>query len=78
MALGEIGKQWANSHGRVKPGTQADVIDTTDGGAVVTLKFLGFEEGTLEGALQTLRTNGLNAEEIFPPGKWLGAETPRR
>lgn len=71
MALAEIARRWANSHGAIHPGTVVDLIDTTDGGPVAQLRFLGFATGTLDDALGTMRANGLTAEEIPPPGQWL-------
>jgi hypothetical protein len=56
--LGEIARQWANNHGTIHPGTTVDLIDTTDGGPVAQLKYNGFEAGTLDAALNTLRANG--------------------
>lgn len=65
MALADIARKWANDHGAVPAGTVADVIDTNDGGPVAQLKFLGFEPGTLDGALHTLRANGFpNLQEV--------------
>jgi hypothetical protein len=72
MALAELARTWANAHGAVPEGTTVDVIDTTDGGPIAQLKFLGFEQGTLESALNTLRTNGFESvQEITPAGKSL-------
>lgn len=79
MALGELARTWANAHGNVKPGTVVDLVDTTDGGPVAQLKFLGFETGTLDSALNALHTNGFpQAEEIFPPGRSLAGDAHRR
>lgn len=58
MGMSEIVRQWANVHGAVKPRVTVDVVDTNDGGIVAQLKFLGFETGTMDAALNTLRTNG--------------------
>lgn len=72
MALGELARQWANSHGAVHPGTVVDLVDTTDGGPVAQLKWLGFAPETLDAALNTLRAGGFDAvQEIPPPGKSL-------
>lgn len=64
LSLGEIARTWANAHGAVRPGTTVDLIDTNDGGPVAQLRFLGFEEGTLDDALNTLRVNGFSATEV--------------
>lgn len=72
MALSEFARAWANKHGEVVEGTTVDLIDTTDGGPVAQLKFLGFASGTLESALNTLKTNGFeDMQEITPAGKSL-------
>lgn len=72
MQLAEIARTWANAHGQVRAGTTVDLIDTNDGGPVAQLKFLGFEEGTLDSALNTLRANGFSgAQEITPTGRSL-------
>jgi hypothetical protein len=65
IALGDMARTWANAHGVVVAGTVIDLIDTTDGGPLAQLKFLGFESGTLDDALNTLRVNGFtNITEV--------------
>lgn len=75
MALAELARTWANAHGAIAEGTTVDLIDTTDGGPVAQLKWLGFEAGTLDAALNTLKTNGFEGmEEIVPAGKSLAGQ----
>lgn len=65
IALADVARQWANAHGAVVAGTVVDLIDTTDGGPLAQLKYLGFESGTLDDALNTLRVNGFtNITEV--------------
>lgn len=75
MALSELARSWANKHGAVVEGTTVDLIDTTDGGPIAQLKYLGFASGTLEAALNTLKANGFeDMQEIVPAGKSLAGK----
>lgn len=78
LSLGEILRRWANSRGAVRPGTTATLIDTTDGGPVAQLKWVGFEENTLDAALGALGAEGLATQEVPQPGKWLAGENQWR
>lgn len=70
--LSGMAKAWANNHGEVAPGTTVDLIDVTDGGPVAQLKFLGFNEDTLDNALNVLKSNGFSdMEQVAEPGQWL-------
>lgn len=78
-ALSQIARQWANTDGSVAPGTTVDLIDTTDGGPVAQLKFLGFATGTLDDALNALQANGFGEITSVPqPGQWLAGQQSRR
>lgn len=69
LAVLEVGRLWAASDGAVRPGTEVRLVDTTDGGTVILLRFNGFEPNTLDGALNTLRTNGFPTLQEVPDGK---------
>lgn len=69
LALSEIARQWAKQHGMINPDTRVDVIDCNDGGAVVSLRYYGYERGTLDYAVNTLRANGFpTLEEVTGNG----------
>lgn len=63
MALADVAREWANARGAIAPGAVVDLIDTTDGGPVAQLKWLGYEPSTIDGALNVLRANGFQQIE---------------
>lgn len=45
----EIMKQWGDSHGAIKTGTEIAIVDMADGGKVFTATYLGYEPDLLSG-----------------------------
>lgn len=53
LAVCDIIKQWAASEGAITPGTLVSIVDTNDGGQLLTLQYLGFEASNLLGSVAT-------------------------
>lgn len=47
--LTEVVQQWAASEGAIAPGTKVSVVDTTDGGELLSATYAGYEPATLQG-----------------------------
>ncbi len=52
-AVTEILKQWAASEGAITQGTTVSIVDTNDGGHLLTVQYLGFETDNLLGRSAT-------------------------
>ena|SRR5687767_15422146 len=52
-AVCDILKQWAASEGAITPGTLVSIVDTNDGGQLLTMQYLGFEASNLLGSVAT-------------------------
>jgi hypothetical protein len=65
LAVLEVGRLWVASDGSVRPGATVLLVDTRDGGQIMSLRYNGYEPNTIDGALDTLRRNGFsNLAEI--------------
>ena len=69
LALLNIGQQWATQGGAVHPGTTVSLVDTTDGAKVMLLRWNGFEQNTVDNALNTLSAQGFHLTEVTEDGK---------
>lgn len=68
MAVMEVGRTWAVQNGSVLPGTTVSLVDTNDGGEVMSLRWNGFDCNTLEEALRILGAQGFQLKEVADNG----------
>lgn len=69
LAVIEVARLWAVQNGNVMPGTTVSLINLHDGAEVMTLRWNGFDESTLDAALEALRDNGFQLEEVTQNGE---------